>query len=214
MWQLRRGLSHLRTGKGVSDRGVLSVVDGDAVLCPCGKNRVIASMNAGCHLERKTEAATGSAANFRNAAAAPSAGKSMGLIAKAGGPRRINHTPHEIVLDGDVLLCRCATSPRMIARMQSTFTHNDMAESMGVVTSSRTASGGVTSVLVGQYDEQVEAKRGERFDEYPYFIETADGRVFSGRLDASRRLPRVHTAVSDNYTVFWGDDALVRQEGN
>ena len=84
----------------------------------------------------------------------------------------------------------------------------------GVVTSSRTASGGVTSVLVGQYDEQVEAKRGERFDEYPYFIETADGRVFSGRLDASRRLPRVHTAVSDNYTVFWGDDALVRQEGN
>jgi hypothetical protein len=74
MWQLQRELSHLRTGKGVSDRGVLSVVDGDAVLCPWGKNRVIASMNAGCHLERKTEAATRSAANSRNAAAAPSAG--------------------------------------------------------------------------------------------------------------------------------------------
>jgi uncharacterized Zn-binding protein involved in type VI secretion len=61
------------TGKGVSDRGVLSIVDGDGVLCPCGKNRVIASMNAGCHLERKTEAATGSAANSRSAAA-PSVG--------------------------------------------------------------------------------------------------------------------------------------------
>ena len=48
---------------------MLSVVDGDAVLCPCGKNRVIASMNAGCHLERKTEAATGTAANSRSAAA-------------------------------------------------------------------------------------------------------------------------------------------------
>jgi CDGSH-type Zn-finger protein len=214
MWQLRRGLSHLRTGKGVSDRGVLSVVDGDAVLCPCGKNRVIASMNAGCHLERKTEAATGSAANFRNAAAAPSAGKSMGVIAKAGGPRRINHTPHEIVLDGDVLLCRCATSPRMIARMQSTFTHNDMAESMGVVTSSRTASGGVTSVLVGQYDEQVEAKRGASFEGYPYFIQTEDGRVFLGLVDSGQRLPRVPTETSENYTVFWGDDALARQEGN
>jgi uncharacterized Zn-binding protein involved in type VI secretion len=33
--------------------------------------------------------------------------KSMGLIAKAGGPRRINHTPHEIALDGDILLCKC-----------------------------------------------------------------------------------------------------------
>jgi uncharacterized Zn-binding protein involved in type VI secretion len=61
------------TGKGISNRGLLSVVDGDAVLCPCGKNRVIASMNAGCHLERKTEAATGSAANSRSAAA-PSVG--------------------------------------------------------------------------------------------------------------------------------------------
>jgi hypothetical protein len=109
--------------------------------------------------------------------------KSMGVIAKAGGPRRINHTPHEIALDGDVLLCRCATSPRMIARMQSTFTHDDMAESMGVVTSSRTASSGVASVLIGLYDEQIEAKCGASFEGYPYFIQTEDGRVFSGLFD-------------------------------
>ncbi len=127
----------------------------------------------------------------------------MGVIAKAGGPRRINHTPHEIALDGDVLLCRCATSPRMIARMQSTFTHDDMAESMGVVTSSRTASSGVASVLIGLYDEQIEAKCGASFEGYPYFIQTEDGRVFSGLR-----------SISDNYTVFWGDDALARQEGN
>jgi uncharacterized protein (DUF2345 family) len=80
--------------------------------------------------------------------------------------------------------------------------------------SSRTASGGVTSVLVGQYDEQVEAKRGASFEGYPYFIQTEDGRVFLGLVDSGQRLPRVPTETSENYTVFWGDDALARQEGN
>jgi hypothetical protein len=54
---------------------------------------------------------------------------------------------------------------------------------MGVVTSSRTASSGVASVLIGLYDEQIEAKCGASFEGYPYFIQTEDGRVFSGLFD-------------------------------
>jgi hypothetical protein len=60
-----------------------------------------------------------------------------------------------------------------------------------------------------QLDEQVHATGiAER---YPYFIETADGRTFSGRIDTSGALPRVLTGESaGQFTVYWGDDALSR----
>ncbi|HEX7937213.1 MAG TPA: PAAR domain-containing protein [Paraburkholderia sp.] len=35
------------TGKGMSDRGTRVVLEGDQVLCPCGKNRVIAGHRCG-----------------------------------------------------------------------------------------------------------------------------------------------------------------------
>ncbi|MFM0731540.1 PAAR domain-containing protein [Paraburkholderia sediminicola] len=139
--------------------------------------------------------------------------KSTGVIAKAGGPRRRKHHGSEIVLDGDILLCGCAQPPRMIASMQRNARFDDLAETMGVVASARTVSGGVTSMVTSAYDEQVEPSRGTLIEGYPYFIETQDGRVFSGRLESGHRLQRVYTATPDNYTIFWGDDALARQEG-
>ncbi|MFL9917178.1 hypothetical protein PQR75_17645 [Paraburkholderia fungorum] len=42
-----------------------------------------------------------------------------------------------------------------------------MAETMGSVTSAMTANGGVTPVMTGIYDEQVEAKREAPVDGYP-----------------------------------------------
>jgi uncharacterized Zn-binding protein involved in type VI secretion len=138
--------------------------------------------------------------------------KSMGLIAKAGGPRRINHTPHEIALDGDILLCKCNEPPCMVARMQSTFWHEDMGNGLGTVASARTESGGVSSVAMGPYDERVQAGRTTLFEGYPYFIETTDGRVFSGRVDSARLLPRVHTEGSESYSIYWGDEALAKQK--
>lgn len=138
---------------------------------------------------------------------------SVGVVAKAGGPRRRKHCGTEIALEGDILLCKCPTPPRMVAAMQSTSRHDDMAESMGTVTSNRTVDGEVSSVAMGTYDEQVEAKQDKRFEGYPYFIETEDGRVFSGRVDTSCQLPRVYTDAATSYTVLWGDEALTRQSG-
>lgn len=40
------------TGKGMSERGRNVVVDGDSVLCPCGKNRVMAGGDSSILLER------------------------------------------------------------------------------------------------------------------------------------------------------------------
>jgi uncharacterized Zn-binding protein involved in type VI secretion len=138
--------------------------------------------------------------------------KSMGPIAKAGGPRRINHTPHEIALDGDILLYKCPEPPRMVARMQSTFWHEDMAGGMGTVASAKTTGGGVSSVAMAPYDERVQIARTSAFESFPYFIETTDGRVFSGRVDSARLLPRVHTEGSDSYSIHWGDEALAKQK--
>jgi uncharacterized Zn-binding protein involved in type VI secretion len=138
--------------------------------------------------------------------------KSMGVIAKAGGPRRINHTPHEIALDGDILLCKCPEPPRMAARMQSTFRHEDMSDALGTVASARTAGGGVSSIAIGSYGERVQVGRTASFEGYPYFIETTDGRVFSGRIDSARLLPRIHTEGSESYSIYWGDEALAKQK--
>lgn len=42
------------TGESISEAGRLAVINGDRVLCPCGKNRVMASPTAGMfvHLDR------------------------------------------------------------------------------------------------------------------------------------------------------------------
>lgn len=51
----------LGTGKGMSEKGRAVVVDGDAVLCPCRANRVLAGRNPGIFL--KTSNNEGEAAN-------------------------------------------------------------------------------------------------------------------------------------------------------
>ncbi|MEQ5839902.1 PAAR domain-containing protein [Paraburkholderia acidicola] len=126
----------LGTGKGMSEKGRVVVVDGDLVLCPCKKNRVVIGSNPGIFLETSGGAAVASS-----------------------------------------------------------------------VTSS-------TQKDESNYDEEVRAiapvamLRG-----YPYAIETADGEVVSGRLDNGGRLPRVFTDASEDYTVYWGDEALAMTDG-
>lgn len=54
------------TGEGVSEQGRVVVIDGDHVLCLCGKNRVIAGHDASCflHVEHGgSDTATASAAS-------------------------------------------------------------------------------------------------------------------------------------------------------
>jgi hypothetical protein len=68
------------------------------------------------------------------------------------------------------------------------------------------------------------APRAQTFDEQPqlvsptaigipYFIETADGRTYAGRMAADGMLPRVATDGSDDITVSWGDAALSKMSG-
>ena len=47
----------------------------------------------------------------------------------------------------------------------------------------------------------------------PWFIRTADGRTFSGRLGDDGQLPRIDTIAEDSYEAFGGDDALEKMQG-
>ncbi len=89
-----------------------------------------------------------------------------------------------------------------------------MEESGSAVASSLAGTGGVAPVAKDTFDEQVRAVGKGATDGYAYYIETADGRVYSGRLVDGGRLPRIETgANADEYSVYWGDEALARQNG-
>lgn len=121
-------------------RGRASVFDGDPVLCPCGKNRVIAGSDARCFAE---------------------SGNSPSVVG------------HALSVDSDEFKSR-----------------------MDYIN-----------------DEQVRvAVPGVALDGYPYLVEAADGRYFSGRVGKDGLLPRVATDGVDEYTVHWGDSALSKKE--
>lgn len=59
------------------------------------------------------------------------------------------------------------------------------------------------------FDEQAKLEAAP-IEGVPYFIETRDGRTFSGRTGPDGLLPRVDTFGEDDYTILWGDDALAK----
>jgi hypothetical protein len=145
--------------------------------------------------------------------------KSKGVIAKTGGPRRLDFLS-ETAADGDIVLCKCPTPPRIVATLAGESWCDDMAETLGVVSPITATGHGVVTAAVGTaseakdtFDEQVRATERGASEGYPYFIETSDGQTFSGRLDESGHLPRVYTYSADEYTVYWGDEALAKQDG-
>lgn len=52
--------------------------------------------------------------------------KSVGTIAKAGGPRRMNFMG-EVALDGDIVLCGCSNPARILAKLAGEAWYDDMA---------------------------------------------------------------------------------------
>jgi uncharacterized Zn-binding protein involved in type VI secretion len=135
--------------------------------------------------------------------------KSVGTIAKAGGERRHIHCGKELALDGDVLLCKCERLPQMLSCMQSIAWFEDSGEGRGSRGSTRDVEAVPSTQL---FDEQAQLTGIGAREGYPYFIETEDGQQFFGRIEANRRLPRIYLASPDRYTVYWGDEALVREE--
>ncbi|BCQ27094.1 PAAR domain-containing protein (plasmid) [Caballeronia sp. NK8] len=137
--------------------------------------------------------------------------QTTGYIAKEGGPRRMTIGASEIALEYDVVVCGCPEYPRIFARLAGEAWYDDLAESLGVIGAESAAPARAFSVR--DFDEQVRAAGAS--EGYPYFIEIADGRKFSGRIEYGGVLPRIMTgANAGNYIVYWGDDALAKADGN
>lgn len=73
------------------------------------------------------------------------------------------------------------------------------------------SSSGAVLKATESYDEQPQLHASE-IDGVPYFVETNDGRRFSGRAAMEGILPRVETYNEEEYTVYWGDVALAKME--
>jgi uncharacterized Zn-binding protein involved in type VI secretion len=59
------------------------------------------------------------------------------------------------------------------------------------------------------FDEMVHLNH-EMPDGIPYYIELLDGTTSLGHAGSTGRLPRIPTELSQDYKVFWGDEALAK----
>ena len=139
--------------------------------------------------------------------------KSTGRIAKAGGPRRMNFMG-EVALDGDVVLCKCARPQRIVATLAGDAYFDDMGG--GEESAESRDSGPAAFAEQGEdFDELVVAHTSEGpIADYPYFVETSDGRSLFGHTDEQGRLPRIATMAAGSLTVYWGDVALAKHLGD
>ncbi len=74
------------------------------------------------------------------------------------------------------------------------------------------ANEAATRQATEKFDEKPQLQ-DEAIEGIPYWIETKDGRMFSGRATVEGTLPRIETYGEEEYTVYWGDDALAKMEG-
>ncbi|WP_366941985.1 PAAR domain-containing protein [Cupriavidus basilensis] len=143
--------------------------------------------------------------------------KSTGTIAKSGGPRRMQFMG-EIALDGDIVLCQCPTPPRIVALVAGENWFEDMGARDGADELPGSGHAGFTATrgpVSESFDELVIAVSASGpIADYPYFVETTDGRGLFGHTDAQGRLPRIATTDSGLLTVYWGDEALAKHLGD
>ncbi|KHK57170.1 hypothetical protein PI87_07995 [Ralstonia sp. A12] len=138
--------------------------------------------------------------------------KREGFIAPNGGPRHSGTGPNgkPWALGGDINVCGCNPPPVFYAPkrgMFMRFTSEEIAQMRAPAAPAYAVQRGEVS-----YDEQAHLA-ATNLEGVPYYIETADGRVFSGRIPASGLLPRIDTQSEETYTVLWGDEALAKQAG-
>lgn len=62
------------------------------------------------------------------------------------------------------------------------------------------------------YTEQIIAVNGNgvSISYYPYYITTAEGKVYQSRTDEEEKTPRIWTRSAENIEAFWGEDAILK----
>ncbi|WP_233799743.1 PAAR domain-containing protein [Paraburkholderia sp. HP33-1] len=145
-------------------------------------------------------------------------GTCEGAFKLFGTGKSMSEKGRAVVLDGDRVLCPCGKNRVIVGSHPGVFIETDHGPSDSrriAASTAATSTAATSSPTTLVFDEQVCASvMGVQLPGYPYYMETADGRIEFGRLDASGRLPRIASGASAaEYTVYWGDEALAKQVG-
>jgi hypothetical protein len=129
--------------------------------------------------------------------------KSRGPIVKAGGPRRPWHRGVEIAHENDIVLCKCAQPPRMIATMQSISRNDDMAESPDYGFAPGDVQGRA-SAIHSLYDEAFvlrDHRTRQPLMRVPYRVRSSSSVIASGLTDDNGKTARIKTSQFEKITI-------------
>lgn len=137
--------------------------------------------------------------------------KQEGHIAPRG-PRLRGTGPNgqQWALSGDINICGCNPPPVFYAERNMTMriSASEAEAQMGQSIANRST----VAASASGYDEQVRPVAAcASLSGYPYYIETTSGDGYRGRVDSLGLLPRIATDGADQYTIYWGDEALARE---
>lgn len=131
-----------------------------------------------------------------------------------GTGKGISDRGRKVVVDGDSVLCPCGKNRVIVGNNPGYFLNSSLV-SPSASNAAAAIESASSSLVTGTFDEQVRAAAsGTALKDYPYFIEMADGQTSYGRTDANGNLPRIGTQEAVDYTVYWGDAALAKQQEN
>lgn len=148
---------------------------------------------------------------------------SVGVIAKAGGPYRAQMYGFEMALENDIVLCKCATPPKLIAKALAGGSPNvwvdDRLESLGAVPepganpfsaadqmATKPLGGQVLTKGVLKYDQQfmlIDAKDKPLAGIY-YSVKIPTGKIVHGTTDGRGLTARYETDGAAVIAVYLG----------
>lgn len=132
--------------------------------------------------------------------------KTTGYIAKDGGPRRMTLGISEVALDQDFVICACPERPRIFARLAGEAWYDDLAETLGRVSSNATAntSDARAASLASAFDEEYvlrDRATGSPLANVFYRLTSASGVIVEGVTDRTGKTQRIKTGVAEKITI-------------
>lgn len=131
---------------------------------------------------------------------------STGVIAKAGGPRRINFMG-ETAADGDTVLCNCPTPPRIVAELAGESWCDDEAEACATREAKRAIDAAPTGKNAATLcDEQftLSDRTGRVLRDTYYTLRLPSGELLHGVTNSIGRTTRYRTDGAQRLAVYLG----------
>ncbi|WP_162831440.1 PAAR domain-containing protein [Paraburkholderia caffeinilytica] len=133
---------------------------------------------------------------------------STGQIIKSGGPRRPRYlNVREVALDGDIVLCGCATPQAIIGLLARESWCDDLAERSAVAVSSQSSSHQpISKIAPLRYGEQFTLRdgNGRALPDTLYTIRDAFGSLVRGVTDSTGKTGRYRTNGPQSVRLYIG----------